>query len=167
MPVSTDLAKTLYDILERRIPRNLETALDVSLIELERRYNSAVSDWKGKPRFYREIQVERDKITGRIRVAGSEDVKLHFLWTDQGTKPHTIRAKDAPLLRFQTGFSPRTAPIARAQVGDGKASGDWVAKKEVSHPGTAARQFTQEWVKQQTPILLKTLKTAIRTAVRR
>lgn len=167
MPVTHDLARTLHDILTKRIPRNLETALDDTMTTLERRYNSAVSDWKGKPRFYREITVEKDKITGRIKAVGSSEVKLHFLWTDRGTRPHKIRAKNVPMLRFQGGYEARTQPIARAQTGDGKAHGAWVQKQEVDHPGTEARQFTQEWVKQQTPVLLRTLRTAIKTAVRR
>lgn len=159
--------QALWNILNREIPKRLSIALDTNLVEMERKYNNAVSDWKDKPRFYRKITLTRDGMTGQIVAVGTEDAKLHFLWTDRGTKPHTITAKNAPLLVFQTGFSPRTAPIARAQAGSGKASGDWVAKKSVQHPGTAKRQFTTEWVKQQTPVLLRTLRTAIKTAVRR
>lgn len=154
-------------VILKRIPERLSIALDTNLADLEYKYQQATSDWSGNPQFKREVDVKPERITGRIKATGSEASALHFLWTDKGTKPHIIEAKTAPMLRFQVGYSPRTAPVAQSHVGTGQASGAYVSKFRVNHPGTDARQFTKEWVKQQSPVLLSSIKIAIESAVRR
>lgn len=167
MATYKSLSEALRVIVQKRIPQRLSVAVNTSLADLQLKGNQTVSDWSDKPRFERELSIKPDVIIGRLVVKGSNAAALHFMWTDQGTKAHIIRPKKAPALRFQVGYAPRTAPIAKAQVGDGKASGQHVSTLVVLHPGTTARQFTKEWVKQQTPVLLSEIVEAIESAVRR
>lgn len=167
MATYKSLSEALRVIVQKRIPQRLSVAVNLSLADLQAKGNKAVSDWSDKPRFERELSIKPDLIIGRLIVKGSDAAALHFMWTDQGTKAHIIRPKKAPMLRFQTGYAPRTAPIAKAQVGDGKASGQHVSTLVVLHPGTTARQFTNEWIKQQIPVLLTDCIKAIESAVRR
>lgn len=167
MATYKSLSEALRVIVQKRIPERLSFAVNMSLADMQQKANKAVSDWSDKPRFERELQVQPEVITGRLVVKGSEAAGLHFLWTDRGTKAHIIRPKKAPVLRFQTGYAARTAPVAQANVGDGKAHGAHVSTLVVLHPGTEARQFTNEWIKQQIPVLLTDCINAIESAVRR
>lgn len=167
MATYKSLSEALRVIVQKRIPQRLSIAVHASLSDMQVKANKTVSDWSDKPRFERELTIKPDLISGRLVVKGSEAAALHFMWTDQGTKAHIIRPKKAPMLKFQTGYAARTAPVAKSQVGDGKATGAHVQTLVVLHPGTDARQFTQTWVKQQTPVLLRELVIAIESAVRR
>lgn len=79
-------------------------------------------------------------------------------WIDLGTEgPYKIVAKNAPLLRFRGGYKPLTLPGGGAFGGGGTtlprivvggqvgATGDWVSKKEVTHPGIKPRKFTEHF----------------------
>lgn len=56
-----------------------------------------------------------------------------------GTKPHTISARRAPMLRFQVG-------------------GKWVSKKSVSHPGTRPYPFMKPALEHETPRFIKAIR---------
>lgn len=62
---------------------------------------------------------------------------------EKGTKPHVIRAKNKPLLKFQVG-------------------GQWVSKKSVNHPGTKAQPFMEPAFEKEKPIYINKILTLIR-----
>ena len=64
-----------------------------------------------------------------------------YAYVDKGTRPHTIRARRVAALRFALGGRPksRVNTIASYKGAQGK---QWMSKKEVHHPGSAARNFT-------------------------
>jgi hypothetical protein len=143
--------------LARHLKQAIENGAYDALSEVGREWSSErdrnVSDWSGKPRFTYVVVTDDDKTVLELRVTGDNADK--WIWVDQGTatgreeRPTTaypIRPKRAGgVLRFQTGYSARTRPIARAGVGSGTASGEWVSRQEVMHPGIAARKFTAQY----------------------
>lgn len=148
--------------IDKRLREGFLIAIDTNLDDLQRLYTQAVMNWKGKPVFVKEVENGKTAIVGRIRIEGSEENALHWLWTDEGTKPHVIAAKRVPRLKFQTGFNPKTRAIAQGNVGDGKKFGAWTTPEIVNHPGTEARKFTETWVKKQRPLILLSLRAHVR-----
>lgn len=106
-------------------------------------FRQPVSNWKSRPRFPTKLFYERGVLVGEIRITGSGIAKKKFRWTDEGTRPHVIRAKKKPFLRFQTGHQPKTTPGGRFG-GPGTATGPWRTTKQVNHPGTEPRNITDK-----------------------
>jgi len=84
---------------------------------------------------------------------GVKDVKITFetddmrwIWTDEGTKPHIIKPKPSNkrgLLFFNSKFTPKTKP-GSLRSGKGFSGPPKVSKAIVHHPGTKAREFSQQ-----------------------
>jgi len=120
--------KNFLKELERRYARIGE--------QIRRDFERTVSTWDKKPKF----TVKRIRTsTGAITYEAGTDNEIYGYVT-LGTKPHIIRAKNAPFLSFRTGGSPKTTPNLLTSkagfIGDG-----WAKKQEVQHPGTEARNF--------------------------
>lgn len=128
--------------------------------ELRTDHEKVVRDWTHKPTFRAEVQNTPAFKTVRILPKG----KYANIWVyvDQGTKPHKIRARNKPYLAFQTGYSARTAPIAKYNKGTGQRFGAWVQKKEVNHPGTKARKFSKTFLDELTPPLHIRIQAAVK-----
>lgn len=68
-----------------------------------------------------------------------------YNWLNEGTKPHVIRAKNAPYLRFRVGgFIAKTRPGSLFSGPGSPATGPMVSKKQVWHPGTEPRKWTEK-----------------------
>lgn len=139
-------------------------------VEYNRR---ATSNWRGRPRFSVQVQEDGHGIELHVRATGENASK--FAWVDQGTgrwgpnrSPYKIpRVAGDEGVRFQTGYNAKTAPIARANVGDGSYSGGWVTKKQIEHPGIRPREFTETFVEDFTPEIMATLREHIARQMRR
>jgi hypothetical protein len=100
-------------------------------------YRDTVTTWKHKVRF---VASQPQSQGGNYVLNVGTDDKIYG-YVDKGTKPHIIRAKRSPYLRFRTGYKAKTIPLAlRSRTGG--ASGGWVSPQVVHHPGTEARQFS-------------------------
>jgi hypothetical protein len=109
--------------------------------EMKDSHEEVTSDWDHKPTFKIGMSISPYLLAVQVNVTG-ENAKI-WIYVDQGTRPHSIRPKNpGGVLAFQTGYNPRTTPVAQAHVGDGRASGDWVHAKAVQHPGNDARDFS-------------------------
>lgn len=122
-----------------------------------------VRDWTDRPSFGIDIQMTPAFETVKVYPKGRH-AKL-WLFVDRGTKPHKIRAKNKPRLKFQTAHSARTAPVARANVGTGRSSGPWVAPIEVNHPGSKARDFDKTFLKELSPPLYVRINAATKRGI--
>lgn len=114
-----------------------------------------------------------------VTVAPEKFGKANAVWryVDEGTgkwgknhSPYPIRPKrtnKSGLLKFQTGYSPMTAPVAKYNVGSGGRSGNWISSKGVIHPGIRPREFTKTINEELNPSRRARIENAIRRAIRR
>jgi len=99
--------------------------------------------WKDRPKFESDVSLGREDATVWTYPTGSEDAVNHWNWTDQGTEPHTITARNSPTLIFQAGYTPRTK-VRKYSSGASKKFGAWRRPTVVHHPGTTAREWSQD-----------------------
>lgn len=170
--MTASLSSSVRSRIRRRIVKTndgfkdeLKAELTPVAKKLTTKFRRAVSDWQHKPTFAYRITVSRKAV--RLTVFPRGENRQIFLWVDRGTEPHVIRAKNKPYLKFQTGYSARTAPIARHHQGDGKAYGDWVSAQVVNHPGTEARQFGDTYKEDMLPDFQDVKEKAFKNAVAR
>lgn len=101
-----------------------------------------VSDWDHKPGFGVQVVRRAGALISTLQALG-KNAKIWY-WVSLGTKgPYPIKAKNAPSLVFRGGYTPKTTPKGRTATfgGPGVATGSWVSKQEVEHPGIKARDF--------------------------
>lgn len=122
---------------------------------IKKEFDKTIVTWQGaKPKFEVLIGLTGKDATVVVGPTGSNKAVLKWIWIDEGTKPHKIKAKNIPkpkpgkrvrtkpMLIFREGFSPKTLPGKLASFPSGS-FGPWVSKEEVQHPGTEPRNFTK------------------------
>lgn len=117
--------------------------------EMKGDHDKVVKPWRHKMPF--KAQREQGKSYQVVKIIPQGRNKKIWYYVDLGTKPHVIRAKNKPFLAFQSGYSARTAPIAKFNQGTGQKFGAWRRKKEVNHPGNAPRKFSETFLKELSP----------------
>lgn len=106
--------------------------------EMLKDYRETVKTWKRKPKFTASApRFER----GNYVIAVGTDDRIYG-YVDKGTKRHRIRPRRARFLRFQSGYTAKTIPLA-IRSRSGGASGATVFSRGVMHPGTEARKFSE------------------------
>jgi hypothetical protein len=120
-----------FAAIERAVKGGMDEAKDAALED----YEACTADWEHQVDFI-AIQVKDGWIVG------TEDEIFQFV--DEGTDPHQIAPKPGKTLRFYAGGAPKTRPHIIGS-GPGKRGDRLVhTRKPVQHPGTEAREFTQE-----------------------
>lgn len=112
---------------------------------------ASVQGWKKKPKFKPVIEIKPKLLRADVNIEGSKELVNIFHYVDKGTgkfgpkkSSYIIQPKvEGGMLRFRTGYKPRTKAIAKANVGPGKATGPFRSAKEVVHPGIKGRKFTE------------------------
>jgi hypothetical protein len=115
----------------RRIIDNTLTA-EARNIKIDLQVTTQTWSSKNKPKF-------RIQLSGRYARTISTDSQI-YAWVNDGTDPHPIMAKRAPMLRFQVGYTPKTM-VGQIMSRAGGSSGSFAMAKVVQHPGTEARGF--------------------------
>jgi hypothetical protein len=113
-----------------------------------------VREWKHRVEFGETVDISPYRLEVLIKPTG-RNVKI-FTFVDKGTKgPYPIPKVIEPgkWLRFQVGYSARTMPIAKYNVGTGTHFGAWVTKKQVQHPGIKKREFLLTYMEDLIPSL--------------
>jgi hypothetical protein len=111
--------------------------------EIEKLMAKTVATWQGEtPKFESLIGLIGKDATVVVGPTGSDKAVNKWVWADQGTKAHVIRAKNKPRLLFRTGFTPKTKPNIISSF-RGSKSGPWTSPVQVNHPGTAPRNFSK------------------------
>lgn len=126
-PIKVKASATNFAKIEKGVRAALDTAKDGVLDDFE----ATTQGWEHNVAF--TATAERDGYT-----VGTDDEIYGYV--DQGTRPHVIVG--APVLRFQSGYKPKTAPRVIGSGGGG-ATGGIVYTRRVNHPGTEAREFSQ------------------------
>lgn len=104
---------------------------------VEKDYKATVSTWNKKPKFETVIALGKTKAEFLV---GTDDPIYRYV--DEGTKPHIIRPRRAKVLRFSSGYTPKTQPNVIGSSAGG-ASGSEVFSAVVNHPGTEPRNFSK------------------------
>lgn len=159
MPPSKSEVRKLLQRQQQFVAVETRRALEEAGERLFNRHQNIVKEWTHKPKFTTRLTISGDESRVDIMPMG----KFAAIWgyVDRGTKPHKIRAKNGGFLRFQTDYSARTAPIARANQGTGRAAGAWRSKREVNHPGIKARKFTITLLERLNPPLPERIQAAV------
>ena len=120
--------------------RAMEAALEETGKAMIRDFKRTVATWEHKPDF---------QIMGKVFKVGSRVVSITVGTDDEiygyvslGTRPHIIQPRSKPTLLFRQGYRAKTKP-GRFLSKPGGAYGDWVAAKEVRHPGNEPRGFEE------------------------
>jgi hypothetical protein len=102
------------------------------------------SSWKGeKPKFKADLTLNSEGASVRTYPTGSEKAVNKWVWLDEGTNAHTITARRAPTLIFQTGYTAKTSH-RKFKSGPSRRFGAWRRPTSVQHPGIAAREWSAE-----------------------
>lgn len=156
--------KDMMITFEGNFQVNVKNDLEVPAKKLTGKHRKVVASWSHRPTFSYRITANPNQV--RLTVYPKGDGRQFYLWTDKGTAPHVIRPKNGGYLRFKTGYSARTAPGGQYNVGTGIANGGWVSFKEVNHPGTAARGFSEKFNTETLPEIRQIVQNAFRRAMR-
>jgi hypothetical protein len=129
--------------------------------EIKKEFEKTVATWKGaKPTFEIAIGLTGQDAIVLVGPAGNREGAQKWGWLDGGTEAHVIRAKNAPNLVFQTGFTPKTK-VQTFSSGTGSSSPPWRSVKQVQHPGIEAREWSITIVKRRKkPFTKRILKAA-------
>lgn len=136
-------------------------------------HQGAVRNWQGKPKFAFRSLIDKRGLIVNVVVMGRFAQRWH--WIDKGTGLHgprkqayEIRPKRrGGVLRFQTGYQPKTLPIGRANLVRGRPTGPWRSAKVVIHPGIRARKFTETFRDELRPEFRRLAENSLRRAARR
>jgi hypothetical protein len=129
-------------------------------------FDKIVSNWDHRPTFRARKRITQDEI--RLYVFPATHKQL-WQWNVEGTRPHPIRAKNAPTLRFKAGtYMPKTGPGGKWYGGPGRvAGGQWVSPFAVMHPGTEPRNWPEVIRKQEKRWFSRTMENAWRRGIRK
>lgn len=106
--------------------------------EALRNFRRTTNTWQRQPKFE---AIAEYKDSGFEIIVGTDDVIYGYV--DRGTRPHIIKPKGPWPLRFQSKYRAKTRPHILDSLSGGS-SGDTVFAQEVYHPGTEAREFSNE-----------------------
>ena len=114
---------------------------------VEKEYQRTITTWKGaKPKFISLIGLERGDGHASVLTgpSGSTLGVQKWVWLDEGTKAHIIKARNRPRLVFrQGGFRAKTSIGNLDSSGGAAATGPKRFAKQVNHPGIKARGWTK------------------------
>lgn len=137
--------------------RQVTNALNDTIQTAKRDFEKTVATWSKKPTF-NVRRASASKLEAQVFT-----VNEIYGYVVRGTKPHTITARRAPALRFQSGFTSKTIPRKISSRRGGR-SGPMVSAKTVHHPGTEARDFDTVIAEKLKPVLAKEIRKAIKKA---
>lgn len=126
-----------------------------------------VREWLNKPDFSDEFTIQKTRIECLIKPKGNRKVVKIFGYVDIGTKgPYLIFPKVAgTYLKFRSGYSARTQPVAQYNKGSGQSFGSWVQSVGVIHPGIKPRLFMETTMKNLIPTLQQLVQNEITRSV--
>ncbi len=153
-----EVVQGLADAMEREVKPHLV-----------REHEEVVSNWNNKPAFEARKYVGPEAL--RITVHATGHNKQIWNWVNEGTggkgvgRTYTITAKRAPMLAFQLGYVPKTAP-GGGYGGAGAATGPWVRARSVQHPGIKPREFPKHIARKNEAWYSRTMENAWRRVLR-
>lgn len=138
-----------YDAMRKELAGGIQNVIK----GMTKDYENVTRTWEHKPRMIgdRGAQVSSPQIGTQIRVMvgpdPADDNSRIFGYVDKGTRPHVIRPRRAKALAFVWGgpgsYRAKTRSGFLSSTAGGP-TGSLVFRKFVRHPGTKARNFTEQ-----------------------
>jgi hypothetical protein len=166
-------------VLEVKVirPRKLRTdkvrlellnALRAEGRDVKAELEKTVRNFQGaRPGFETLIGLTTKEATVLTGPTGTIDAVQKWKWLDEGTRPHVISAKRAPLLKFRLGYNPGTTPGTLTTRGSYYVGSHWRSAKTVHHPGTKARGWSALVQEQHKKPFIKRMNEAVRTGMQK
>lgn len=135
--------------------------------------NKTTKSWKGeKPSYSSKIkQSKRQVYLFLILLRGSKKAINKWNWLERGTPKHTISARRAPMLVFQTGYVAGSAPYKQGSQRlisrNASRSGGYARRPSVEHPGIKARGWRKIMADKHRKKFAASLVVAITYGIRR
>jgi len=131
-------------------------------------FDEVVSNWEHKPQFAARKFITADALSVNIYPTGAN--KQIYIYVTKGTRPHTIRPRNARFLAFMWGgpgsYRAKTGAGGK-WGGPGTVSGGKMTfSKLVHHPGNAPRNFEAFICKREQAWFSRTMENAWRRAIR-
>jgi hypothetical protein len=149
--------------LDKIIENSLEETARAVKVDL----NAITRSWKHRPGF----SIERGPYWRMVHANKTTKAGEVFDMLDAGTRPHVIRARNVPRLRFYAkGFVAKTTPRVIFSEGGQKATHNFRTPVEVHHPGTKAREWydviQEKWNKEMPAQMQRSIDAAITRMMR-
>ena len=116
---------------------DIRRAAKLTSQQIKRDFEKTVRTWTKKPEFV----VSQKKIGNSYTFVAYTDNQI-YIYVNDGTKPHTIRAKNVPNLVFSYPTTAKTTPRVLGSKSGSRGS-KWATVPSVQHPGTEARKFDE------------------------
>lgn len=101
-----------------------------------------VQYWTGaRPTFEFKVSLAGGDAMLLVGPAGNTEGAKKWRWLDEGTRPHIIRPRRAPRLRFKVGGQAGSTP-GSLSVRPARSGTEWRSAQVVRHPGTEARNWS-------------------------
>lgn len=145
-----------------------ETAkrIDKVALKVQQKYRGKVRSFstKTRPSFKRQTEVGGGHSIKSEVVAREKRVRKQvFRWLLRGVKPHIIKARKGPFMRFQVGtYSPK-----RFGGSGGPSNPRWITVKQVNHPGIKPWGIEEQFKKESIPELREAINDGISAGFRK
>ena len=131
------------DTAVNRIMADIADELQKTTEEHVKRRKDIVRFWSNRTRPQWSSKFKSSDFIIEWQIQLQERDKPYWTWIDEtGTKPHLIRARNAPRLAWRTGGSPKTRANPPRFGAGRRANGPWRFAKVVRHPGFKPRRFS-------------------------
>lgn len=162
MPSASSIIKAEY----KKVYQACVTACMNTSDDIQSTARDTVREWTNKPDFGETVYTSEDLIEFTIKPKGNKKVVKIFEYVDLGTKPHIIMPKiKGTYLKFRGGYSARTMPVAKYNVGVGRSFGQWVSAMQVNHPGNKPRKFLETYLDELAPTFQQRVQLEINRAI--
>lgn len=137
--------------------------------EIIKLLNQTIATWSGeKPTFEDIGTVSGNEAFIKVMPRGSKKGVKKWIWSDEGTKRHRIKARKAKTLAFRQGGFKAKGKVGRLKSGSGSpATGPMRFPKAVNHPGTKARKWSRIAKKKREKPFQRSMQIANNKAVKR
>ena len=142
--------------------KEIRRAIEKTKRPVLKEFQAVVQNWEHKPKFI----AKRKGYDITVRPTGP-NAKI-WRYVNDGTRPHKIKARNAPTLRFKWGgpgsYVPKTKFWGQFGGPGVVRGGTWRSPKEVRHPGTKPREFDSRIANRMAPVLAQAIRDAISRA---
>jgi len=104
-------------------------------------FKQTTTGWEHKPIWSATYSNQSSRVSATVFPSGPNAAQYNIV--EFGARPHVIRPRHAPVLRFQPGYRAATTPRILSSRTKQR-FGERISARSVNHPGFEAREFSGE-----------------------